>query len=116
MENLEQEQALAQLREFLQRSDIAGAESVLWQVLFVFEGHTFETVKGLSFTYKIKGHELFVDRKEKSITHSTINMSFRKVLQMKGEVSGPKKIGTFGASYIYSIFLKFGLINDRKKK
>lgn len=113
MENLryEQEQALMELKQSLQNADQTDTESVLWAVFLVFEGYTFQTVKGLRFTYRIKGHELFVDRKVKSITRSTINMAFRKVLQMNGEVSGPKKIGTFGASYLYPVFLKFGVIN-----
>lgn len=118
MENLrrKQELALTELKKSLQNPDVAGAESALWNVFLVFEGDTFETVKGLLFTYRVKGHELFVDRKEKSITRSTVNMAFRRVLQMNGEVSGPKKIGTFGASYIYAMFLRFGLINGMEQK
>ena len=86
---------------------------LLWQVLCELEQTYFCTVKGIPFTYIIKGHEMFVNRKEKSITQATILLSARRVLEKQAEgvvVSGPKKIGTFGASYLYPVFCQIGLI------
>lgn len=40
----------------------------LWHALLIFEGYKFHTAKELPFTHTIKGGELFVSRKEKSIT------------------------------------------------
>lgn len=40
----------------------------LWNAIVAFQGYPFKTSKGLSFTYKVKGGELFFTRKEKSIT------------------------------------------------
>ena len=57
--------------------------------------------------------EIAIDRKEKTITRATINMAFHKAVSIQktvGCVSGPKKIGGFGASYLYPLFLRFGVI------
>ncbi len=86
---------------------------LLWQVLFVLEQEFFYTVKGISFTYIIQGHEMFVDRKEKSITQATVGLAAQRVLEKQAQgiaIAGPKKIGTFGASYLYPIFQQIGLI------
>lgn len=85
-------------------------ESELWSMLIYLQGCVFLTAKGLKFTYKIKGSEMFVNRKSKSITQATIFMAFRKVMELRGVVAGPKKLGTFGASYLYPIFVMLGVI------
>lgn len=85
-------------------------EAELWNRILDLQGCAFFTAKGLKFTYKIKGGEMFVDRKAKSITQATIFMAFRKVMELEGNVSGPKKLGTFGASYLYPIFVRIGVI------
>ena len=56
---------------------------------------------------------MFVERKETSITKATIMLAFQKAIQIQNEqgcVSGPKKLGSFGASYLYPIFLRIGFI------
>lgn len=88
----------------------AEKEEKLWQELIYLQGCLFTTSKGLDFTYKIHGGEMFVDRKEKSITRSTVMKAYAKVVEMDGVVKGPKVLGTFGASYLYPIFVKMGLI------
>lgn len=82
----------------------------LWEVMGLFEEHPFYTMRNLEFTYIIKGNEMFVNRKEKSITKATVGITLRKALELGGIVSGPKKLGTFGASYLYPIFLYLGII------
>ena len=59
--------------------------------------------------------ELFISRKEKSITQSTVVMAFHKALDMEGKVKEPKKLGTFGASYLYPLLLKLGVIQTETK-
>lgn len=52
--------------------------------------------------YIIRGGELFVDRRSKSITISTVAAALQKIAtrQAAGEaITGPKKIGCYGASY-----------------
>ena len=87
-------------------------ENDLWSKLIDNQGKQYYTMKKLSFEYSIKGNELFVSRKEKSITRATVNQAYRKaktLMENDGEVSGAKKLGTFGASYLYPIFLDLGI-------
>lgn len=109
--NSGQQEALCLLQENLKLgSQMVYLEELLWETLMLFQGDSFYTAKKLEFTYTIKGNEMFVSRKEKSITRATVNMSFRKAVAMDGFVSGPKKLGTFGASYLYPVFIKLGVI------
>ncbi len=88
-------------------------QDLLWKTIADLEGHPFFTARKLAFTYEIRGFEMFVDRKDKSITRSSVMLSFRTALQMQLEgepVSGPKKLGTFGASYLYPIFQQIGVL------
>ena len=85
-------------------------EAALWKLLLYLQGCVFLTAKGLKFTYKIKGGEMFVNRKSKSITQATVFMAFHKAMELGGVIAGPKKLGTFGASYLYPIFMRLGVI------
>ena len=87
----------------------------LWQCIELFEGYLFHTAKGYKYKYIVKGREIFVDRKEasKSITRSTVELAYRNGMQLMktvGIVTGPKKLGTFGASYLYPMLIRFGVI------
>lgn len=90
-------------------------DELLWDVLNLFAEQPFLTAKKLEFTYSIKGNEMFVTRKEKSITRATVNIAFHKALELGGVVTGPKKLGTFGASYLYPVFIRIGVIRETKK-
>ena len=68
----------------------------------------FKTARVLEFRYRIVGNEMFVERKEKSITRSTVNMAYRKACELK-VVTGPEKLRVFGASYLYPVFLELGI-------
>ena len=83
-------------------------EKELWEKLKENESRTWKTSRGLEFKYRIEGNEMFIDRKEKSITRSTVNMANKKAREL-GTVSGPKKLGVFGASYLYPVFLELGI-------
>lgn len=90
----------------------------LWECIEVFQGYSFKTSRGLKFRYTIKGGEIFVNRKDssKSITKSTVEMAYEVAKQLmidEGCVTGPKKLGTFGASYLYPMFLRFGIIEEQ---
>ncbi|MCD8217009.1 MAG: hypothetical protein LUD01_03010 [Clostridiales bacterium] len=84
---------------------------ILWKALQLFENVPFYTSKKLLFRYTLKGGEMFVDRKSKSITRSSIEMAYKKAVEMEGKVSGPKKLGVFGASYLYPVFIRLGVIS-----
>ncbi len=95
-------------------------DDYIWSLILAHAGEVFQTVKGLSFTYhqKISRNdeplgELVIDRKKKTITRSTVVLAYEKAIALmkkEGKVSGPKKLGVFGASYLYPIFLKLGIL------
>lgn len=85
-------------------------EANLWTVLLLYQGYPFKTVKGLKFTYFIQGNEMLVDRKEKSITRATIDIALKCAVQSGCVFTGPKKLGTIGSSYLYSVFQRMGII------
>lgn len=95
-------------------------EDMLWQLLIEKQTDTYTTsgrgsIPGKPFTYSIRGGEMFVSLKEKSITRATVMIAFRKALEVQaneGFVKGPKRLGTFGASYLYPIFLRLGIIHN----
>lgn len=94
-------------------------KDLLWETLIAFEGYPFKTAKGLRYYYTVKGNELFISRKEKSVTRSSVNMAFETAfkLQREGsEIAGPKMLGCFGASYLYPIFIRIGVIRDGKER
>ena len=85
----------------------------LWIAVSSLQGRTYTTAKGLPFTITVKGNELFVSRKEKSITRATVDMAYQQVLKLQEArevMDGPKKLGTFGASYLYPLFIALGVI------
>lgn len=85
-------------------------DAALWEAMASLQGSSFYTAKGLPFTYRIQGGEMFVDRREKSITQATVFVAFHKALELGDKATGPKKLGTFGASYLYPVFVKLGII------
>lgn len=88
-------------------------DALFWQILVNCQGESFRTVKNLEFTYTIKGNEMFVNRKDKSITRATVLLAYHKALEIQAagmKVTGPKKLGTFGASYLYPIFQSLHII------
>lgn len=83
----------------------------LWQVIQNCQGEIFYTKKGLPFTYIVKGGELFAERRKKSITRSTFEKAFQKILDSPEVVVGPKSLNVYGAPYIWAVFIKLGIVN-----
>ena len=113
-------------------------EGLLWAGVLAYQGETFYTLSGLEFSYMVKhkkngeySGELLISRKEasKTLTRSSVMLAFHKVLEqieikenngntylLLPEYRGPKSIGQiFGISYIFSMFLEFGLIRTNEK-
>lgn len=117
------------------RSAVSNACQALWDCMIVFEDFPFETSSGLAFTYTFKtnrkgekGNELLISRKEKTITRSTVEAAFHKLLELSRNggaetaagnfpvpLKGPKQLGTFGASYLFPVFIQFGLVEYVRK-
>ena len=109
-ERLEAERA-----DILKKLQENGSEETLWEAIVLFAGYPFRTFKNLEFQYTVSGGEIFIDRKQKSksITKSTVLMAYaiaKRVMGEVGYVKGPKKLETFGASYLYPIFQEIGVI------
>lgn len=114
-----QAEKLCELKKLVQ-AEIYGSgiprdvlEDALWDALVMFAGKDFETAKHLKYSYSVKGYEIFVSRKDKSITRATVNLSLWNAMNLQKAglpVSGPKKLKTFGASYLYPVFMELGVI------
>ena len=113
------------VQELGKRIGYPEGEQYLWEALLLFANYPFQTAKGLKYSYTIKTGrngeylgEIVFDRKAKSVTRATINLAYEKALEIQekeGYVSGPKKLGVFGASYIYPVFVRLGVIIPEKK-
>lgn len=99
--------------------DAEDVETYLWDAIEAFARYPFSTEKGLSMRYAVKGREIFFDRKEKSVTRATVMKAFFRARQLqheKGFVNEPKELGTFGASYLYPVFLRIGVCMKKPEK
>ena len=129
--------ATKKLKAAVDTDDAVKISVALWRCVFVFEGYPFSTSgrgsrTGVEYTYQVSrkgssggrhyagdsvqgyGNELWVvmdgEKKEKSISRSTVELGFQKYLEVlitEGAVSGPKKLGVFGASYLLPLFQRF---------
>lgn len=118
--HVEREQEVKTLRAAVLREIETGIpvlsgelEELIWKMLKLFQDEVFHTAKGLEFTYHIRGNEMFVSRKDKSITRATVSVAAGTAMAIRRsgrEVTGPKKLGTFGASYLYPVFIRIGVI------
>ena len=132
-------QSIEQLHRGIEgREEPEALYTLLWNAILVYQNQTFYTLSGLEFSYTVKHRkngefsgELLISRKEtsKTLTRSSVMLAFHKVLaEMKfkeidgaayllpSEYRGPKAIGQiFGISYIFSLFLEFGLIRIAEK-
>ena len=112
------------VQELEKRIGHPDGELYLWEALALFVNYPFQTAKGMKYSYTIKtgrdgeySGEIVFDRKAKRVTRATINMAYQKALEIQekeGYVSGPKKLGVFGASYIYPVFIRLGVITSEK--
>ena len=110
----------------------------LWKAVAAFQSYPFTTSgrgnrPGVKFTYEVSklttdggrryagenvegyGNEMWIItlpdkvRKEKSISRSTVDLALKNAHEK--EIKGPKSLGIPGAgSYLYSMFIRFGVI------
>ena len=88
----------------------------LWEHLLSLQGHVFHTLRGMPFTYSIHGGVMRIDRKKGPITNATVELAYNTAVAANGSISGPKALRCFGASYIYAIFQKIGLMTTPMTK
>ena len=56
----------------------------VWKLIEEKEGQSFKTFSDLEFTYRVKGHEIFISRKDKSITYSVSKKQWKKWRNLMG--------------------------------
>lgn len=115
----ERKQAVQKVKEQWMYGTEENVIEAVWNAVCRFEVYSFETVQGLRFHYKIRGKELFFSRKEKSVTRATVDKAVKTVLDLQRQrkkIFGPKKLNCFGASYLYPVFIRIGLISETQFK
>lgn len=111
--------AAEQIKEAIKNGTLKDMNEAMWDALIAFEGYSFQTAKGLRYTYTVKGNELFFLRKEKSVTRASVEMALETAIELQKSnvrIRGPKMLRCFGASYLYPIFIRFGVICDGEPK
>ena len=126
--------ATKKLKEAVDTGSIEKISAALWRCVCIFSGYPFTTSgrgirSGVAYTYQVShtpsaggrhydgysipgyGNEIWLtvngEKKERSISRSSVELGFQKyleVLEKEGTVSGPKKLGVFGASYLLPLF------------
>ena len=129
--------ATKKLKVAVDTGSIEKISAALWQCVCIFSGYPFTTSgrgsrSGVEYTYQVSrkggsggrhydghsipgyGNEIWLtvngEKKEKSISRSSVELGFKKYLEVlvkEGTVSGPKKLGVFGASYLLPLFRRF---------
>ena len=130
----ERKSAVEKLKRDIEHgSDWKGSSGSLWKCMVLFAGQKFRKAgrgaehKGaVGFTYQLKvssrtgavTDELIISSRPdgKTITRSSVELCLERMLEVQkkqGYVKGPKSAGQiFGASYLYAVFLKFGVIKS----
>ena len=133
----ERRAAVANLHDHLELPDVS---VWLWRCICLFQGYPFTTSgrgnrAGTHFTYEVSqagagggrhyqgeqvesfGNELWIvqnkEKREKSISRSSVDYALQIVIDRRNrgeEITGPKQLKIYGASYVYSIYNRFGLV------
>lgn len=109
----------------------------LWKTVVLFAGYPFVTSgrgekSGVKFKYEVSapgekggrhydgasvdgfGNELWIiqngEKREKSISRSSVDYALKVVLESEEPITGPKQLKIYGASYIFALFRRFGLV------
>lgn len=107
--------AVVQLASALKNGEPELINERLWNTLVLFEGYPFKTAKGLRYYYTMKGNEIFFSRKEKSVTRASVSIALETAMKLQKagtHITGPKMLKCFGASYLYPVFQRLGVIRD----
>lgn len=75
----------------------------LWRRITERQHQTFYTAKGLPFIYEIRGGEMVVNRKAKTITKATVGRALERMKENPAAVTGLKSLNVFGAPYILAV-------------
>ena len=125
--------AVRELLETIRTGTLEEQKAALWKTICLFQGYPFTTsgrgsVVGKKFKYEVSapgsiggrhyarevvdgfGNELFVNGREKGISRSSVDYALG--IALGEQVAGPKQLRIYGSSYVYSLFVRFGLIKS----
>ena len=88
-------------------------ENDFWERFCACAGVEFETMRGLKFTFRVRGNEVFFDRKAKSITRATIVKAYQQAKYLVANnipLKKTKQLSTFGASYLLPVLVSLGVL------
>ena len=80
-----------QLR-FREAKNFSAQSEAVWEMILICQNRPFHTVRNCEFRYTVRGHEIKISRKEKTITRATVDAALRRALKQE-TVSGPKQLG-----------------------
>lgn len=136
----ERKNSLLALADSIQYGTFEEQGLALWRCVCLFAGYPFVTSgrgekSGVKFKYSVStevgaggkhcdgdsvdgfGNELWIvkngQRAEKSISRSSVDYALKITLDARtdgSEISGPKQLKIYGASYIFALFRRFGLV------
>ena len=106
-------QACEQLAEHLDQPD---AVIYMWSAVLAFQEYPFRTPKGYPFKYHVENWEMFFSKQENTLDKATVEIAFkiaRDVQKAEGYVSSHKKLASIGSSYLYPIFVRIGVCEQK---
>ena len=127
----DREEALSSLKSTIESGGGGEWKEPLWTCVRLWQGEEFRTAGrgkmhsgSTAFTYELKkssrtgeeNAELVISTKKqsKTVTRSSVELAMENALEVMNEcgyVKGPKKLGqVFGGSYLYAMFLSWGVI------
>jgi len=85
----------------------------LWIVVELFAGYPFTTTGGCKFSYSVRGNWIHVDRETPVIARATVDAAYRDAQELSSQgvdITGSKQIDNSVASYLFPMFMRFGII------
>lgn len=136
----ERKKAVEALHASISSGSVEEQKTNLWSAICLFAGYPFTTsgrgkVPGSPFKYCVSepggaggrryegpevegfGNELFIipgagedkgKKRDKGISRSSVDYAFK--IAQEGVITGPKSLKIYGSSYVYALFVRFGLI------
>ncbi len=111
--------SVVQLASALNDGDRKNIETTLWNTLAAFEGYRFETAEGLRYYYTIKGNEIIFSLDDISVTRESVSIALETAIELQKtgtSIVEPKMLRCFGASHLYPVFQRLGVICDGEEK
>ena len=81
-----------QQQRFREAKNFSAQSEAVWEMILICQNRPFHTVRNCEFRYTVRGHEIKISRKEKTITRATVDAALRRALKQE-TVSGPKQLG-----------------------